>query len=65
MQAEIQIGKEYQNSGGGTFRAMSVTENGNVVFRNIRTGWELVAHGTVIHDDGKIEWDYSTDGHWT
>ena len=30
----------------------------------ISDGWSLAAHGPQIYEDGTIEWNYSTGGHW-
>lgn len=32
---------------------------------NVRSGWRFLAHGVGIYPDGRIDWDYSTDGHFT
>lgn len=32
---------------------------------NIFSGWRFLAHGVGIYPDGKIDWDYSTDGRFT
>lgn len=29
---------------------------------NVRSGWSFLAHGVGIYPDGRIDWDYSTDG---
>lgn len=33
--------------------------------RSTVTGWTMVVHGTNIYEDGSIDWDFSTGGHWT
>lgn len=33
--------------------------------RSTITGWTMVVHGTNMYDDGSIDWDFSTGGHWT
>lgn len=35
-------------------------------FRLINTlsGWSFIAHGVNIYEDGTIDWDFSTDGHF-
>ena len=33
--------------------------------RSTITGWTMIAHGTNIYEDGSIDWDFSTNGHWT
>ena len=32
---------------------------------NVRSGWRFLAHGVGIYPDGRIDWDYSTDGRFT
>ena len=56
-------GETYQNEGGGFF--VCINENGtNPTMENIRSGWKFTANGTGIYEDGKIDWDYSTGGHF-
>ena len=33
--------------------------------RSTISGWTMVVHGTNIYEDGSIDWDFSTGGHWT
>ena len=33
-------------------------------FTRLSDGWSLAAHGPQIYEDGTIEWNYSTGGHW-
>ena len=33
-------------------------------FTRLSDGWSLTAHGPQIYEDGTIEWNYSTGGHW-
>lgn len=33
--------------------------------RSTITGWTMVIHGINMYDDGSIDWDFSTSGHWT
>lgn len=33
--------------------------------RSIITGWTMIVHGTNIYEDGSIDWDFSTNGHFT
>jgi len=30
----------------------------------VSDGWELSAHGVIQYEDGTIEWNYSTGGHF-
>ena len=53
--------EEYENEGGGTFRCVR-SYGTDAVMRNTRSGWEFIAHGIGIYEDGRIDWDYSTYG---
>lgn len=33
-------------------------------FERLSDGWTLTAHGIVQHENGDIEWNYSTGGYW-
>ncbi len=33
-------------------------------FTRLSDGWSLAAHGPLVYEDGTIEWNYSTGGHW-
>lgn len=57
-------GVTYRNAGGGTFRCIS-TYGTSGRFINTASGWSFMAHGCRQYFDGSIEWDYSTDGHFT
>lgn len=57
-------GKTYRNAGGSTYRCeRAYSTMARMV--NTKSGWSLLAHGCRIYFDGSIEWDYSTDGHFT
>lgn len=58
------IGQVYANEGGGTYECIKINSNGLPTMRNVASGWTLIAHGIAIYDDGKIDWDYSTGGHF-
>ena len=34
-------------------------------FERITDGWCLTAHGVIQYEDGTIEWNYSSGGHWS
>ena len=58
-------GKVYENAGGGRYLCSSHWNScEHASFMNIDSGWELIAHNVVQYDDGTIEWDYSTGGHF-
>lgn len=54
----------YRNAGGGEFKCTHSGVAGGW-FVNIKSGWKCLAHGCRQYSDGSIEWDYSTDGHFT
>ncbi len=57
-------GQIYDNEGGGIFKC--IEENYTCpIMQNIKSGWTFRAHGTGIYEDGKIDWNYSTNGHFT
>ncbi len=67
-----EVGKIYEHNSGGTYiclsleNEISVTTSGNTgksaVLQNTETGWTLLAHGVNKYDNGKIDWDFSTQG---
>lgn len=63
---ELTPGHIYQNAGGGTFRCISahtpVTNKNRALVQNVKSGWTCIAIGTIMYDDGTIEWDYSIGG---
>lgn len=64
-----EAGKTYENEGGGTYICLDTvynSRNGEVhaIMENTKTGWILNAHGIGVYEDGKIDWDYSTGGHF-
>lgn len=58
-------GEIYTNKGSGIFRCECVYSDERACMVNTTSGWELTAHNIQKCSDGTIEWDYSTDGHWT
>lgn len=56
-------GKIYQNEGGGTFRCLEASES-QIIMQNVASKWTLFAHGCGIYENGSIDWDYSTGGHF-
>lgn len=64
-------GEIYENHGGGFFRCIdrhplqySKSREWNACFQNIKSGWILMAHDIRQYADGRIDWAYSTNGHW-
>ncbi len=56
-------GKIYRNKGGGDYLCIR-NEGENAIMRHVVTGWTLKANGIIQYEDGTIEWDYSTEGHF-
>ncbi|MTQ97467.1 hypothetical protein GMD88_10685 [Pseudoflavonifractor sp. BIOML-A6] len=59
-------GTIYRHTNGYTYLCASPQrDDGYYEARLKRTsdGWTLLAHGTRIEPDGRIHWDYSTDGY--
>lgn len=60
-------GEVYENQGGGTYRCLwGRTGAGcrEAKMQNVKSGWTFIAHGCGIYEDGRIDWDYSTGGHF-
>ena len=57
-------GKIYENEGGGRFLCQKLQYGSlfNAWMVNVLSGWSFFAHGVGIYPDGRIDWDYSTDG---
>lgn len=60
----LEVGTTYLNHGGGKYRCLFSDGKTTAVVRNVASGWTCEVHGTVIYDDGTIEWDYSKGGHF-
>ena len=58
------VGQVYHNHGGGDYRCTEVIDDRRAVMVRLHDHWTLIAHGVRQYEDGAIEWDYSTDGHW-
>ena len=56
-------GKVYQNKGGGEFLCIE-SFDGSAVMQNTASRWTFKAHGVTQYEDGTVEWDYSTRGHF-
>lgn len=55
----------YENAGGGRYLCQYALETGCTAWmQNTASGWTCLAHGIVRYEDGTIEWDYSTGGHF-
>lgn len=62
--AKLNKGEIRQNRGGGTFEAITDTREDKTKMRNTKSGWTFIANTVTEYDDGTIEWDYSTGGHF-
>lgn len=45
------------------FRCLEA-QSGVAVMQNLASGWTFKAHGVGQYDDGEIDWDFSTRGHF-
>ena len=36
----------------------------NAILRSVFSGWEFLAHGVNMYEDGTIDWDFSTGGYF-
>ena len=61
-----EAGGIYENEGGGIFRCLGAAHwiYDAVIMQNVISGWTFKAHGVGIYKDGRIDWDYSTDGYF-
>lgn len=55
-------GNTYENKNGGTYKCLREINRDTYDMTNTVTGWTLRAHVITMYEDGKIEWDYSTEG---
>ncbi len=72
------VGQVYANRNGGEFQCIGDTSYfdslGNLkmivpqehcgLFERVSDGWRLFAHGVLQYEDGTVEWNYSTNGHY-
>lgn len=61
------VGEVYRNTNGTLYECMEVEVQPwppkcTAVFRSVKTGWELTAHGIGMYPGGLIDWDRSTGG---
>lgn len=72
------VGQIYTNRNGGEYRcvhshiymsddskrrSLSLGEH-TATMERVKDGWSLIAHGVIQYEDGTIEWNYSTGGHF-
>ena len=72
------VGQTYINRNGGEYlctgnlfyendtqRQRSISMGEHVAFmERVKDGWSLADHGVIECEDGTIEWNYSTGGHF-
>lgn len=58
-------GTRYLNKNGVWYTCTQVYEGLNEARFVSDYGWSLIAHNIYQYEDGRIEWDYSTDGYFT
>ena len=60
------VGRIYENVAGGSYLCQYTlqSEPCSAWMQNTASGWTCLAHGIVRYDNGTIEWDYSTEGHF-
>lgn len=57
-------GKTYTNQGGGTYICLDAHGDYLATMQNTASGWTFIAHGCGVYEDGTIDWDRSTGGHF-
>lgn len=61
---KLDVGKMYRNRNGSVYICEELLSLYDARMKRATDGWTLVAHGICQYEDGTIEWDYSTGGHW-
>lgn len=59
-----EVGAIYLNRCGDEYICTVVREYSVAVMERLSDGYTLNAHNPLMYEDGTIEWDYSTGGHW-
>ena len=55
----------YTNKGGGSYICLEAEGHFRAKFQRVdKYKWTFTAHGCQMYDDGTIEWDGSTGGHY-
>ena len=64
--AALEKGNQYKNKNGNSvFECRDACAGGDAyVLINLNSRWTFIAHIITMYDDGTIEWDYSTGGHF-
>lgn len=61
---ELNEGTVYENAGGGFYKCLRVIDRDTYEMVNVYSGWVIIVHTVTYYEDGCIEWDYSTMGHF-
>ncbi|WP_302619012.1 hypothetical protein [uncultured Oscillibacter sp.] len=57
-------GRIYMNNNSSAYRCTRRINSETAVMVRETDGWTLIAHQVRRLENGSIEWDYSTSGHW-
>lgn len=49
---------------GSVFACLASYADNSALMINLKSGWTCMCHGVGMYDDGYIDWDYSTGGHF-
>lgn len=60
----LTVGKVYTNRNGGTYLCKVIVSPERYIMVRTTDEWTLMAHVITMYEDGTIEWDYSSGGHW-
>ncbi len=72
------VGQVYANRNGGEYRCigdtyycdsqgkpkMAAPQENCGLFERVSDGWRIFANGVLQYEDGTVEWNYSTNGHY-
>ena len=61
---ELTVGATYKNKNGSTYVCVGRRGADRFVLKNTSSRWAFTAVKITAYDDGAIEWDYSTCGHF-
>ena len=63
IDAVLEKGSIYKNRNGQEYKCIWVGDLCAGML-NVRSGWFCVAYGVKIYEDGTIDWNFSTGGHY-
>lgn len=58
------VGTGYTNRNGSNYICRALTGTSDAIMERVSDGWTIEAHGIQRYQDGTIEWNYSSGGHW-